>query len=471
MNILGIIASSVQKAFSIFSDNFNRSTSGELGTSSSGGLWKSLRGIWFANGNSADTSDLANTYPISFIDMSESSTTSSITTGSWNVISTTGTVGSISSRTLSGVTFFTATITGMSSTTGMQIGQRIKATNGTGSLFGGTPDFIEITAVNSSSSITYRTKSGTTPTAGTVTNIQSSGNDGGSGLAIWITDSGNWWGVSYGRSIDNSCNCDTCQTSSCSSWSYTTAYSCISYQNYQNANPCNNWNYQVSSYTCNAYQYSSSSGYYCSNYGATSWSCATFNQQYACTSYTKSDIFYVCNTWGITYTCAGYQAFVFGCTGISWTTTSYTLNCTSSTANYGWTCIGWTAGSWQPACTNTSQSWGFQCTGTTWSYVTCNCQTCYPPYIRVIQSASNAVSEITRWTLSSMAEAFKVIVNSATKVITIRPYKDTAMTTQIGSDLTYTASSATISKKFGIVLSPSDNIQGKTLDDYNIQSN
>ena len=70
-----------------------------------------------------------------------------------------------------------------------------------------------------------------------------------------------------------------------------------------------------------------------------------------------------------------------------------------------------------------------------------------------------------------MAGAFKVITNSVSKVITIRPYKETSMTTQIGTDLTYTATSATMANKFGIVLSPSDQIQGTQLDDFNITSN
>jgi hypothetical protein len=70
-----------------------------------------------------------------------------------------------------------------------------------------------------------------------------------------------------------------------------------------------------------------------------------------------------------------------------------------------------------------------------------------------------------------MAAAFKVVTNSVTKVITIRPYKESSMTNQIGSDLTYTATGATISTKFGVVLGPSDQVQGDKLDDFNISSN
>jgi hypothetical protein len=61
MPILGIIASSLRKAFT---DTFNRTTSGSLGTSSGGGVWVALRGIWFANGTKGTSTDAANTYPI-----------------------------------------------------------------------------------------------------------------------------------------------------------------------------------------------------------------------------------------------------------------------------------------------------------------------------------------------------------------------------------------------------------------------
>lgn len=66
MPILGIIASSIIK---IFTDNFNRTTSGSLGTSSSGGIWESIRGTWFANGSQAQTNDSAGNYPIAVYDM------------------------------------------------------------------------------------------------------------------------------------------------------------------------------------------------------------------------------------------------------------------------------------------------------------------------------------------------------------------------------------------------------------------
>lgn len=494
-------------AFSSFSDNFNRTTSGSLGTSSSGGLWSALKGVWYANGNAAKTDDAASTYPIANIEMTSADVTASISTGSLVTISTTGTVGSISSNTVGGATFYTATITNMSSTTGMAAGQRIAATNGTGSLFGGTPDFVEITSVVSGTSITYRTKNGTTPTAGTVTNIQSANNDGGSGISLWITDSGNWWGVSYGRSIDNSCNCSTCNTCTtyqnyqgyvCNTYAYAPGYNCLGYTNY-------------TSYGCIGY--TSSPVYSCGAYGfSVSYSCNGWstNFGYQCTDYDLS-IFYTCNgyaaggylcllyqssAWGQqcveydrTFTCYSFSTtYVYTCVSSQpvWTTycsggytATYSTVCNSYSVSYTPTCNQWNSytgpscSSFQlfytTVCNAYSTVWSPSCT--VYGFTTCNCQTCYPPYIRFFKSVSNVVSEVTRWSLSAMAAAFRVITNSSTKTVTIRPYREVSMTTQIGSDLTSTQATATMETKFGIVLGPSDYVQGSTLDDFNINSN
>lgn len=418
----------VAGAFTSFSDNFNRTTSGSLGTSSSGGLWNALKGVWFADGSAAKSTDAASTYPIANIEMTSADTTSSISTGSLVIVSASGTVGTISSNTVGGATFYTATITGMSSTTGMAAGQRIAATNGTGSLFGGSPDFVEITSVVSSSSIIYRTKNGTTPTAGTVTNIQTANNDGGSGISLWITDSGNWWGVSYGRSVDNSCNCQSCLV--CTAYQNNLIYTCIGFG--------------ITSYSCTAFS------------GPT-YSCGGYSSFVECNAWLNDQI---CVAFGGPGNCVAY-GYGFFCTNY---TGAYA--CTGGYTGPSYTCAAWSAAY---GCTSFSTAYTQSCIA--YGYSLCNCQTCYPPYIRLFQSASSVVTEITRWTLASMAAAFKVITNSATKVITIRPYKDVSMTTQIGSDLTSTQASATINTKFGIVLSPSDYVQGSTLDDFNITSN
>ena len=85
-------------------------------------------------------------------------------------VSTTGTVGSIT-----GTGPWTATITGMSSTTGLIIGSTIAATAGTGTLYGGSPTSCVVASIVSSTSVTYTVTGGTIPTAGTITTITTTG--------------------------------------------------------------------------------------------------------------------------------------------------------------------------------------------------------------------------------------------------------------------------------------------------------
>jgi hypothetical protein len=86
--------------------------------------------------------------------------------GTSTVISTTGTVGSIT-----GSGPWNSAITGMSSTTGLTVGSIIVVTAGSGTLYNGTTKYATVTSIISSTSITCITTGGTTPTAGTVTNI------------------------------------------------------------------------------------------------------------------------------------------------------------------------------------------------------------------------------------------------------------------------------------------------------------
>lgn len=48
-------------------DTFTRSTSGTLGTSTSGASWSNVRGTWAANGSSAQSGDAASSYPLATV--------------------------------------------------------------------------------------------------------------------------------------------------------------------------------------------------------------------------------------------------------------------------------------------------------------------------------------------------------------------------------------------------------------------
>jgi hypothetical protein len=111
------------------------------------------------------------------------------------VVSTTGTIGSITGSPGA----YTSTITGMSSTTGLIVGQEFTATSGTGAITS-TPT---VASIVSNTSITFT--SSVSPSAGTVTNItgsaasDSSANGGGITLKgstdktlTWVFDTTAW---------------------------------------------------------------------------------------------------------------------------------------------------------------------------------------------------------------------------------------------------------------------------------------
>ena len=90
-----------------------------------------------------------------------------------NIIMSNGSYGggTITGLGISGTGPWTVTVTGMSSTAGLGVGQNITANAGTGALFNGTPTSVVIASIVSSTSITVTVTGGTTPTAGTITNI------------------------------------------------------------------------------------------------------------------------------------------------------------------------------------------------------------------------------------------------------------------------------------------------------------
>ena len=105
------------------------------------------------------------------------------TTGS--IASTTGTIGAVTGAGTS-ISPWVATITGVSATTGIVNGSPIRATNGSGNLFGGTPTSCTVQSFVAGTSITFAVVGGSTPIAGTITNIIVSG----SGAVYTVTRTG-----------------------------------------------------------------------------------------------------------------------------------------------------------------------------------------------------------------------------------------------------------------------------------------
>jgi hypothetical protein len=103
--------------------------------------------------------------------------------------------------------------------------------------------------------------------------------------------------------------------------------------------------------------------------------------------------------------------------------------------------------------------------------VSCGCSICsgtnYNYYLRLLKSESGTVSTVTG-DVSLGAQAAAIAVQTNGDTITAKAYSDTAMTTQIGSDLVYTATSPTKGLSVGIVKAPSDYNQGSTVDNFSV---
>lgn len=75
---IGILASSLLK--NVF-DSFTRTTTGQLGVSTSGALWTALRGTWYADGAQAKSDDAAANYSIASVAIGTDTTTSADVSG------------------------------------------------------------------------------------------------------------------------------------------------------------------------------------------------------------------------------------------------------------------------------------------------------------------------------------------------------------------------------------------------------
>lgn len=372
----------ITKTFKSFYDDFNRNPdySGSLGVSSSGKLWNVLKGTWYGFGG-AVYAYMYNEHYIATVDMEKSDVTASVSIaqGISSVIATDATISAVGAGdgTTGEVGYYWGTISIQSGgTTGVQVGDSLMATDGTGKLYNLTPQSIEVMQVVDAVTLKYRVKGGGAPSPGTITNLKYiRPYDNGVGIAAWTTDSNNWIGIVNGVKA-TSCNCSMCGNGT----------------------------------------------YSCTGYGVSSWSCTGgYSATWSCTGYST----YTYPNYG---TKTGYYRIVSYSSSTGCNRYGQYTGCNGSSANYS-------------------------CSSSTQNVSSCNCQTCYPSYIAIVQSVSGAVTELTRYSISSAVKAFKVITNSVSKTFTIKAYSDQSKTTQIGSDITYTNTGLTPTNKFGIVSS------------------
>lgn len=294
----------------------------------------------------------------------------------------------------------------------------------------------------------------------------------GAGAAIWVTDAGNWWGVGAYQQPEN-CNCSSftyqcncanenydcnCQTtySSCNCTTTFTSCNCTTTTTSCNCQTC--YGNYCSSYGCTA---SSCSGYtkICAAYGCTSYGCTSRAYgiagqpcvAYGCTGYGCSSFANYCSS----YSCSAY-----GCTG--YTKISFSCNCQTCSSTTCQTCAVQSC----QTCANTScQTCSRQvcqtCSGT-------SCQTCYPAYIRLMQSAANTVTTIANWAMGSVARSLRISTNN--KEITVQAFSDTSLATLIEEN-SHSATTATETTKFGLLVSPSQYAESRSVQQIKIERN
>ena len=329
----------------------------------------------------------------------------------------------------------------------------------------------------------------------------------GTGPALWVTSSGEWYGLVTSQNI-------SVGTGNCSS---ANPY-----------NPCGATNpYNPCAYYNNPYSYYAypSGGYFnpyvpagpttcCNPYTPANPTtcCNPVTPGYSYSDYCGATNPYVCNpTYYICYGYAPYNSYLCRSFG------TQCGQCTTEYGPYGGNCSGGNCVRtvvWVPASggnpipgnpaipgnpipgnpaipgyynpyyaggtiyvpSNNCVATNGNCIGTGGS---CNAyENTYPRYLKVIKYASNAVTELYSFTLDSItqfveAKGLKAIISNSTKggttaTITAKVYSDEAMLTQIGSDMIYNATGVKINTNYGIIASPSNYNQGNSIKSVSI---
>jgi hypothetical protein len=94
--------------------------------------------------------------------------------------------------------------------------------------------------------------------------------------------------------------------------------------------------------------------------------------------------------------------------------------------------------------------------------VTVPATTVFDQKVSIRQSIAGNIQLLQSWVVSSSQVIRALLVRTNGEQITVKPYSDTNLVSQIGGDLVYTATGAEITPKFGITISPSSYGQGTT---------
>lgn len=276
--------------------------------------------------------------------------------------------------------------------------------------------------------------------------------DNGSAAALWVTDSGNWFAVGVDQHpID--CNCEV-------------------------GTECNRWNgSNITGWTTvetggrNAYQ--EATGQYCetnvSGGGNANYRTRCYPRT-GCSRYIQGG---ACVAWYNYSTCvqeiSGYNSL------------NYTTNCnTNFSTRYN-----------SPNFTTNINGYNENLCNR-WNEYTFNCETCYPQWIRVIQSVAGTVTILSKTLASTVIQTVKspnetldlyvqdspivdfvrsMILRIRGQQITVEPFSDQGAIEKIDledGDIVYTPTGAEVTPKYGIMITPSEYNQQNSIGGFQV---
>ena len=266
----------------------------------------------------------------------------------------------------------------------------------------------------------------------------------GSGAALWVTDSGDWFGVISGLDPGQQCN-PVCNAYSPASYNSVCGY---------NSSGCNSSVCGYNGNTNSVCGYNNNTNNICGYNNNTNNICGYNGGNCNAFQYRPQCLCDICT--------GNYNALVAYYTGCNSNASPYYSGCNSNAAPYYSGCNSnsspyysgcnscWNSTPYYSGCNSTY----YVCSNTTYS-------TCYPSFIRIIKRVSGTVSEVVRQTMSQAVNSLKVTVSGSQ--ITAKAYSDSALTSQIDSDFVYTPLGNTITTSYGIVLGPSSYNQGSSV--------
>lgn len=221
----------------------------------------------------------------------------------------------------------------------------------------------------------------------------------GSAVALWVQSSSDWWLVSV----------EGTQT-------VTTNYA--SAQNY-------NYVFAQNTTFASSTSFTQSTNFFSSSSQNSFTSGTTFNSGF--------------RTTGSPFAFQRFWASSPGGTFWAWSTNFF-----GSSSNFSQSGFSSTAGSF----------YSYASAGTFYTYAS-GSTTAYSEFLRVRQSVASVVSIVTSQLISTAASIKSLLVSTSGNQITARGFSDNNFVTQIGTDLVYTATGATLNTQYGIAVSPS----------------